>query len=286
MLIYLLLSFIGQSLFNVETTPIGLALSIGIALLIACVIYQTRNFATRQIDRLFYRDSYQYRHELNEFAKKRIRGLISLNELGTELLTLLCGAIKCRQSYLLLPREDTGDFYIRFAVPLKEDRPSLIIKRDSPVMQWLRTNNSYLSKERLEEAHEFKAFWQEEKESITQLGIQLFFPTVSRRKIIGVLALGEKMVKAKYTREDISLSERAVNDVATSLEKEYLSDQLKKREQELSIINRLAGVISSSLNIQEVYDAFVKELKKVVEADFTAIALVEENEIYFSALST
>jgi diguanylate cyclase (GGDEF)-like protein len=284
--IYLLLSFVGQSIFKVEITDISLALSIGTALLIAYAIYQTRNFAAKQIDRLFYRDSYQYRHELNEFARKRIRGLISLNELGTELLTLLCGAIKCRQSYLLLPREDTGDFYIRFAVPLKEDRPSRIIKRDSPIMQWMRTNNSYLSKERLEAASEFKSFWLEEKESISHLGIQLFFPIVSRRRIIGILALGEKMVKAKYTREDISLSERAVNDVATSLEKEYLADQLTKREQELSIINRLAGVISSSLNIQEVYDAFVKELKQVVEADFTAIVLVEGNEKYFSALST
>jgi diguanylate cyclase (GGDEF)-like protein len=262
-----------------------LALSIGIALLIAYVIYQTRNFAARQIDRLFYRDSYQYRHELDEFARKRIRGLISLNELGTELLTLLCGAVKCRQSYLLLPREDTGDFYIRFAVPLKEDMPPFIIKKDSPLMQQLE-NNGYLSKERLEADRELKALRQEDKESISQLGIQLFFPIISRRRIIGILALGEKMVKAKYTREEISLSERAVNDVATSLEKEYLADQLKKREKELSIINTLAGVISSSLNIQEVYEAFVKELKRVVEADFTAIALVEENEIYFSALST
>ena len=284
--IYIALSFIGHSLLNVEVTPLSLAPSIGIALLIAYVIYQTRNFATKQIDRLFYRDSYQYRHELNEFARKRIRGLISLNELGTELLTLLCGAIKCRQSYLLLPREDTGDFYIRFAVPLKEDRPSLIIKTDSPIMRWLRTSNCYLSKELLEAANEFKALRQEEKESITQLGIQLFFPIISRRRIIGILALGEKMVNAKYTGEDISLSERVVNDIATSLEKEYLADQLKKREQELSIINRLAGVISSSLNIQEVYDAFVRELKQVVEADFTAIALVGENEIYFSAIST
>ena len=196
--LYILLSFIGQSFFHVEITPLGLALSIGIALLIAYVIYQTRNLAARQIDRLFYRDSYQYRHELNEFARKRIRGLISLDELGTELLTLLCGAIKSRQSYLLLPREDTGDFYIRFAVPFKEDRPSLIIKKDSPIMQWLRTNNSYLTKERMEAAREFKALRQEEKESINQLSIQLFFPIVSRRRIIGILALGEKMVKAKY----------------------------------------------------------------------------------------
>lgn len=211
--------------------------------------------------------------------------MISLNELGTELLTLLCGAVKCRQSYLLLPREDTGDFYIRFAVPLKEDMPPFIIKKDSPFMQQLE-NNGYLSKERLEADRELKALRQEDKESISQLGIQLFFPIISRRRIIGILALGEKMVKAKYTREEISLSERAVNDVATSLEKEYLADQLKKREKELSIINTLAGVISSSLNIQEVYEAFVKELKRVVEADFTAIALVEENEIYFSALST
>ncbi len=104
--------------------------------------------------------------------------------------------------------------------------------------------------------------------------------------MIGLLALGEKQNKGRYTLEEINLSEKTINDVAASLEKEYLQDQLRKREQELSLLNQLAGVISSSLNIQEVYDAFVKELKEIVQVNYTAIALIESNQIYFAAISS
>ena len=45
-------------------------------------------------------------------------------------------------------------------------------------------------------------------------------------------------------------------------------------------------MISSSLNINDVYDAFADELQEVVEADYTAICLIEDNEIYFAAVSS
>ncbi len=285
-LIYLLLLTIPQFIFKVDLDPVVLAIGIAIALVVLLIIFQIRNFASRQIDRLFYRESYEYRRELINFSKNRIKGLISLDQLGNEILTLLCGSVRCGQSFLMLPRQDTGDFYIRFAVPLKEDRPFFVMKNDSPILRWLQTNNTYLTYEKLEIDPEFRGVWKDERQSISELGIQLFFPILSRSKIVGILALGEKLNKSRYTLEDINLSERLVNDIATSLEKEYLQDQLKKREQELSLINRLAGVISSSLNIQEVYDAFVNELKEVVEVNYAAIALVEGNEIYFAAIST
>ena len=284
--IYLLLFAIGHFLFNVEIVSTNLILGIGIALVIAFIIYQIRDFAASQIDRLFYRDSYEYRIELNTFVQQKIKGIIGLDELGNELLTLLSGAIRCKQAFLLLPQEDTGDFYIRFTVPSGGERPFFVIKSDNPIINWLKKENTYLTKEKLEIVVEFKGLWLEEKEDIRRLNIQLFFPLMSRGNIIGLLALGEKQNKTSYKLEDINLSEKIISRVATSLEKEFLQDQLKKREQELELINRLAGVISSSLNIQEVYDAFVNELKEVVETDSTAIVSIQENEIYFAALST
>ncbi|HEX7475070.1 MAG TPA: diguanylate cyclase, partial [Dehalococcoidales bacterium] len=41
-----------------------------------------------------------------------------------------------------------------------------------------------------------------------------------------------------------------------------------------------------SLDIQRIYDNFIKELKRVVDVDWAAIAVIEDAEIYFMALST
>jgi diguanylate cyclase (GGDEF)-like protein len=52
------------------------------------------------------------------------------------------------------------------------------------------------------------------------------------------------------------------------------------------LINRLAAVITSSLNIREVYGAFIDELKGVVGVDWATIALIEGDEIRLEVLST
>ena len=283
--IYLLLYVIGHFLFHFDVITINFLLGMASALLIAFVIYQVRYLLLGQIDKLFYRDAYEYRLKLKDFTENRIKGMLSLDEMGNELLNLLCGAIRCRHAYLMLPREDTGDFYVRFAIGPSQAKLTLSVKKDSPIIQWLQKTKTYLPKERLDIAPEFRGLWKDELESIAQLDIQMFMPVISRNNLIGVLALGEKQNKNRYSLEDINYSERIMNNTATSIEKEYLQDQLRKREQELSLINQLAGVISSSLNIEEVYDAFVSELKGVIEVDYTAVCLVEDTDIYFAAVS-
>jgi len=284
--VYLFLYIIGHYLFHIEVITLNFLLGMGAALVVAFVIYMLRGVMATQVDKLFYRDSYEYRRELENFVQNRIKGMISLDEFGNEFLTLISGALRSRRAYLMLPKHDTRDFYIRFCIPEREDRPALIIRNDSPILQWLQKNNSYLPCEKLEILPEFRGLWKEERNCIEQLNINIFLPMISRNNVIGLLALGEKVNSNRYSLEDINLAEQTIKHIATSLEKEYLQDQLKKREQELALINKLTGVITSSLNIQEVYDVFVKELKEVVEADYTAICIVEDQNIYFAAIST
>ncbi|MCX6002640.1 MAG: diguanylate cyclase [Chloroflexi bacterium] len=284
--IYLLLYVIGHFLFHFDVISINFLLGMGSALLIAFVIYQVRYMAIGQIDKLFYRDTYEYRQKLKDFTENRIRGMLNLDEMGNELLNLLCGAIRCKQASLLLPREDNGEFFVRFSIGGTQAGSPLSIKNDSPIIQWLQKTKTYLPRDRLDISPEFKSLWKEELESIAQLNIQMFLPVISRNNIIGLLALGEKQHKHGYSLEDINYTEKILDNTATSIEKEYLQDRLRKREQALSLINQLAGVISSSLDIKEVYDAFVGELKEFIEVDYAAIALVEGDNIYFAAVST
>jgi len=108
---------------------------------------------------------------------------------------------------------------------------------------------------------------------------------ISRDRLIGILVLGKKQ-SGRYSLEDVSLLEDVADRGAVSMEKEYLREQLRQREQELSVINRLSTIITSSLDIQVIYDSFIEELKKVVDVSWAAIVLIEENNLYFLALSS
>ncbi len=59
----------------------------------------------------------------------------------------------------------------------------------------------------------------------------------------------------------------------------------KRTQQERAIVNKLLGIITCNLNINEVFEDFVNELRKVVNADWASIVLIRDKEACFYALS-
>jgi len=57
-------------------------------------------------------------------------------------------------------------------------------------------------------------------------------------------------------------------------------------EEELALVNKLTNVIASSLNIEEVYESFVDELRRYVTVDWASLVLIEGDNLRFRALSS
>jgi diguanylate cyclase (GGDEF)-like protein len=63
-------------------------------------------------------------------------------------------------------------------------------------------------------------------------------------------------------------------------------DERRAYEEELSVVNRASMIITSTLDIQEMYNSLVDELKKLVDIDWAAISLIEDDEMQFLALAS
>jgi len=257
-----------------------------VAILVAIFIYRLRNLLFTTVSKAFHGRSWDYRRELSDFADK-IHGVFSLEEQGRELLTLLTQAIGCTKAGLLFFEASSEDYTTRLVEPSDEVNHLSNLRLDShnPIVNYLRREHSLLTRENLAILPEFRSLWSEEKEGIESNRIELFIPLISRNRLIGILVLGEKQ-SGRYTLEDFNLLEDVTQRVAVSMEKEYLREQLREREKELSVINRSSAIITSSLDIQIIYDSFIKELKKVIDVSWASIGLIEENEIHFMALSS
>jgi diguanylate cyclase (GGDEF)-like protein len=286
LMVYMFWLYIGSEILGIE---LNFSTSVTIFLLtgFTAALYWTRirDFLYVKVDELFYGDSYDYRQQLNDFIRHGISGVFSLRELSAGLLPPLVKAIDCSQAFMLLPETGGSGFLAAFSEPHKPTDSPLRIRQDSPITEWLKREKRYLSRENMDILPEFRSLWDQEKEIIKSLNIELLFSLLSRGNLIGILAISRK-TSGKYSLDEVNLVENAANQVAMSMEKEYLQDELKKREQELSLINRLAGVMTSSLNIQEVYNTFITGLREVIDIDFATIAMIEGKDIYFSALST
>ncbi len=226
------------------------------------------------------------RQKSSDFTSK-IHNIFGLEEQGRELVALVTKAIGCKHACRLFLDVDGEDFTTPFCEPKSKRNPlySLRLSRQNLIVEYLRQHQKLLTRDSLTAVPEFCTLSKQEAVEIKLDEIELFMPLISRDRLIGILALGEKQ-SGRYSLEDFNLLEDVTDRVAVSMEKEYLREQLSEREKELSVINRSSAIISSSFDIQGVFGSFVEELRKVVDVSWATVVMIGDNDLYFLALSS
>jgi len=281
---YGLLFAILNSVLGFKFDPVTTTLATTLAVFVAILIYKLRNYLFITIGKALQGQSYNYRQRLSAFASK-IHNVFSLKEQGGEILSLVTKAVGCRRARLLFLEVGGQDFTTQF-VESKGKAESMYefkLSGKSLIVEYLQRERKLLTRENLSILPEFRGLWEEERNEISSHEIELFVPLISRERLIGILVLDKKGA-GWYSLEDLRLLEEVTNQVAVSLEKEYLRERLREREEELSVINRCSAIITSSLDVQEIYDSFITELKKVVDINWASINLIEDSRLNILAL--
>jgi signal transduction histidine kinase len=154
------------------------------------------------------------------------------------------------------------------------------------------TRSSLLIQDNIEEmASRFPSFL-----PTFQAGLRsvIFIPLISQDQVIGVLSLRSLVPKA-YTDRDVSLAESIGTHIAGAIANAQLFIELKRTEEELqrseeearrlaqenAIMAEIGRIISSTLNIEEVYERFAEEVKKLIPFDRIVINTIniEKNTV-------
>jgi diguanylate cyclase (GGDEF)-like protein len=271
------------------TRGINIGIALGAALLTGITVSffwtNVYNLINTKVESMMYGVSFDYRQSLSDYIRRGITRVFTLDELCKQLLNILSKVLNSKHIYILLPDLGDKDFSAKYIEPYIKLEMPFVIRNQSPIAKWLVRENRYLFTQNLDLIPEFQGLWQKEKDQIRNLEIEILFPLISRGNLVGILAISKK-ASGKYSLDETNLVENLSSQIAISIEKEYIQAELRKNEQELSLINRLAAVITSSLNLNEIYDAFVAGLREVIDLDFTAVLMEEEKELILSALYT
>ena len=284
---YLLLFLLAHLVISFDIEPRTVAVATVMAMITAVIIYKLSDVFHAKIEQAFAGERYQYRRQLSDFISK-IHDMPTLEQFGSRFTFLLSQSIGCQRSSLLFPQAESGDFASRFIYPPVQENPmaKLKLKYDSPVVTWLKRENTILPERNLNIFPEFQSIWQEERENIRSVNAKIFIPIMNKKDLVAVLAISDKRDGKLYTIEDVDLLEAIASRVAASMEKEYFNEQLREQGREIRVLNRLTTIITSSLSIQEIFEGFAEELKNIVDVDFATIALIDGDQLEFSALSS
>ena len=196
------------------------------------------------LDRVFYRDRYDYRRALVAFARD-LNTDLDVVSLSQRLVARVVETLVVeRMALMLAPRDDdtAGDFSaigaygFAGAVPTLSRSSSLIARLDAgrPVA--------------LDDPIAAARFVAEEVEFWRDAGLYYFVPCMFEGRAIAVLALGRKETDEPFNSEDLALLAAVAGQVATAIENGRLYRQLHLKADELGRMREFNENILESLD--------------------------------------
>jgi two-component system, NtrC family, sensor kinase len=193
------------------------------------------------LDRVFYRDRYDYRRALLGFARD-LNSDLDVMRLSQRLVARIVETLGVDRMALMLADERSGEF-----VALGDfgfDGPVPPLARDSSLLARLDGGHTVA----LDDPSAAALFQAEEVEFWRDSAIDYFIPCVFEGGAIAVLALGRKDNDEPFNSEDLALLTSVAGQVATAIENGRLYRQLHLKAEELGRMREFNENILESLD--------------------------------------
>ena len=242
--IYLVLEKLASEVFLDESDGHNSIIALLATALVVLLAGPVKNTIQTMLDRVHYRDRYDYRRALVGFARD-LNSDLDLDRLTERLVTRVAETLVVDRMVLLqsaVPGNPSGEQF----VPLRWtgfESPPPPISASSTLSTKLRNGQTVAltSPRSPEQPDEERTFWR-------RYGLGYFVPCVAGEGTIAVMALGRKGSGEPLSSEDMALLAAVAGQVATALDNGRLYSELQLKARELDRMRRFSDSIVESLN--------------------------------------
>jgi len=195
------------------------------------------------IDRNFYRGRYDYREQWLRFSEE-MSSLLDLDVIIRRFLQMALETIDARKGSILAPSESGGDFQLVASADLQGE--DLRIPGNSDFLDWLfvlsqpiRLDDPRLQKNAV-------AAVGRQRDRFRELGLVVLVPLVTKRKLVGLLAVGPARSGQTYSGVDLELLEAIGNHLSMAMLNATLSRELVINR-ELEFMHKVSSFVVHDL---------------------------------------
>ena len=175
-------------------------------------------------ERIFYREKYDYREVLKEFVKE-IETLVQLDELLGAVVKTISETLHIEKASVMLLDEVKGEYAIEECPDLFNN--NLRFTQDSPFIQWLMRYRRIVEREQIEINPRYQDVKDMVLENLRKMEAEVCIPLILKRKLIGMLNLGNRLSGEKYKQTDLELLSLLGGEISVAIENAKLYTQLK-----------------------------------------------------------
>jgi two-component system, NtrC family, sensor kinase len=240
-LLYVAMQQLVEFVFASEADPHNSIVAVLATAVVVLLAQPVKEAVQNALDRVFYRDRYDYRRALVAFARD-LNSDLDVVRLSQRLVSRIVETLVLDRMALMLADERLGDFrtigdfgFVR-SVPRLTRASTLIARLDSGHTVAL---DDPIAAARF--AAEEVEFWRDQ-------GIYYFVPCIFEGAAIAVLALGRKDSDEPFNSEDLGLLTAVAGQVATAIENGRLYRQLHLKAEEIGRMREFNENILESLD--------------------------------------
>jgi diguanylate cyclase (GGDEF)-like protein len=234
-----------------------------VALAVALTLQPLYRLSSKLVDKLFYKAEYTQRQALRQFSSS-ISNNLDLHGIAKELIDAVQLALNASQVLILQRNDELNQFQI-FATSSQLFQPNLEISFDNPVIKWMNKNNIGITRDQLYYQPFFKSMWEQEKNKLQAIGIELIVPIKVRENMIALLMLTKRKNNVAYTLDDLDLLTYLGASSAVAFE----NARLYTRSQQDAITDGLTKLYNHRYFCQ----ALPEQVKKIGSAELSLLMI-------------
>jgi two-component system NtrC family sensor kinase len=212
-------------------------------LVVALVYPRLKGAVQAALDRVYYRDRYDYRKALVTFARE-LNSDLDLDRLSTRLVTRVRDTLAVDKIALFLSSTDEGGDFVGVTSLGLEPAVTPRIGRGSSLGARLASHHSVL----IDDPLPLRRLSGDEASAWREAGLHYFVPCVAKDVTIGVLALGRKVDAEPLSSEDVALLGAVAGQAATALENARLYGELRIKADEIERLRQFGDSVVESLS--------------------------------------
>lgn len=185
--------------------------------------------AQRIVDKLFYRERYDYLIALEKFMQET-HDIRNIKKLTTSLTSLIGPALQSSSVHLMLSSE-SGEF---FELPGHSQAAyNLALNTNESLIRWILSKKNILQRKEIAITPQLQALSKNERALLDKTRAELIVPLLVKGNLIGLIILGEKLSHLAYSDEDIKLILAIAARMVTELENARLYESERALRQKL-----------------------------------------------------
>ncbi len=271
MLIAIGVNLVFSQAFPIES-PLLIALAVFYSVLLLLPIRQRLQ---EWIDSVFFRGQRAYQRRIQEFS----RAVTTLNSVSS-----IIAALRENIKTAILPAhlhifiyDPINDQYTATADESGRRSSDIRFGSNSPLVRLLSREDAPVF---IDET-QISAELENERTRLSLLGASLFVPLPGPQRLIGWLAMGERLSGENYTGQDLEFLDSITDQAAVALARSQTISAMERRVQELNALARIAQGINITLNFDDVLELIYAQTMQIISGNYFHLTLYSKTGGYY-----